>query len=139
MLALLLSQISFAQDTTSAEEAPALTGYVWASEPLKPVRWLGSTVTVTDVELNERVEVVQVDGDMVRIRKNLNFGWVSASALTAIDPTTVEMPELGLELGEPGEVTLIPEEAPEPSDPAAAEDAAEDEAPAEDAAEDDAQ
>lgn len=136
---MLLSQITLAQDTTSPEAAPELTGYVWATEPLKPVRWQGSTVSVTDVELNERVEVVLVDGDQVRIRKNLNFGWVAASALTAIDPTTVELPELDLDLGAPGEITMIPEEAPEPADPAAApaeEEAApaEDEAAAEDAA-----
>ena len=119
MTALLFSLFAFAQDATEAGDAAPLTGYVWATEPLKPVRWPGSTVTVTDVELNERVEVVLVDGDMVRIRKNLDFGWVPTSGLTAIDPITAELPELGLDLGAPGEVTLIDEEAPEPATPEA--------------------
>ena len=117
MTALLLSLISFAQDAPEAGASLVLSGYVWATEPLKPVRWPGSTVTVTDIELNERVEVVLVDGDLVRIRKNLDFGWVPASALTAADPTAIELPELELDLGEPGEVTLINEEAPEPPTP----------------------
>ena len=48
------------------------------------------------------------------VRKNLAFGWVPASALTATDPTTLELPDLDFDLGAPGEVTLVPEEAPEP-------------------------
>ncbi|MFT5687138.1 MAG: hypothetical protein ACI8RZ_008095 [Myxococcota bacterium] len=115
MTALLLSFFAFAQDATEAGTDPApLTGYVWATEPLQPVRWPGSTVTVTDIELNERIEVVLVDGDQVRIRKNLDFGWVPTASLTAEDPTAVEIPELELDLGAPGEVTLIDEEKPEP-------------------------
>jgi hypothetical protein len=113
MTALLLSLLSFAQDTT-AQAALPLSGYVWATESLKPLRWPGSTVTVTEVAQDERVEVVLVDGGLVRIRKNLDFGWVPAASLTASDPTALEIPDLDLDLGEPGEVTLIDEEAPEP-------------------------
>ena len=121
MTALLLSLLSFAQDAPEATEAPTLSGYVWATEPLQPVRWPGSTATTTEVELNERVEVVFVDGDMVRIRKKLNFGWVPRAALTTTDPTAVEMPDLTFEPGERGDVTLVPEEAaPGASAPVAA-------------------
>ena len=127
MTALLLSLLAIAQDATT--EAPALEGYVWATEPLKPLRWPGSEVTTTEVELNERVEVVFVDGDLVRIRKNLNFGWVPAAALTATDPTAAEAPAFDFNIGDRGDVTLIPEEAPEPAE--GGEEAGGGEAPAE--------
>ena len=114
MTALILSLLSFAQDAPEAAAPGVLTGYVWASEPLKPLRWPSSGVTVGDVELGERVEVVLVDGDQVRIRSGLSFGWVPTSALTATDPAAIELPDLDFDLGAPGEITLIDEEAPEP-------------------------
>ncbi len=78
---MLICSLGLAQEET----APPLSGYVWTTEEVTLSRWLDADLTSGQVSEDTRVEVVLVDGDQVRIRSGLSFGWVP---LTALDPSS---------------------------------------------------
>jgi hypothetical protein len=75
VLFLLLSLISLC----SAEDR-------WATGPTEGVRWPDVKTVSVNLAEGDEVEVMTTKGDLVRVRKGTDFGWVPASSLTNVAP-----------------------------------------------------
>lgn len=65
----------------------------WATAAAEGARWpgggAGAAVTLR-LEPGEEVELLAMEGDLARVRKGADFGWVPASALTEVAPPKPE-------------------------------------------------
>lgn len=103
---------------------------LWAASAAEGVRWPEVTAVSVSLQPGDEVEVLARQGDLVRVRKGVNYGWVQAGTLTDVAPPKPEgVPAEGADLfpGSTGE----PVEGTAPADGAAP---AEGTAPAEGAA-----
>lgn len=60
------------------------THWLSRAEPL--LRWPGAQAVIATLDAGAEVTVVLRDGDQVRVRHGLDFGWVPAEALLAAPP-----------------------------------------------------
>ena len=74
------------EEAAEAPEVEALPAYVYTTEAVTLVRWLGGDAPSAELDAGRRIEVVLEDGDMVRVRSGTDFGWVSRDKLTAEAP-----------------------------------------------------
>ena len=58
----------------------------YATAAVDLARWPGSDVISTALKAGDKVEIVVDDGDLVRVRRGAEFGWVKASALSDTAP-----------------------------------------------------
>ncbi|RME20381.1 MAG: hypothetical protein D6798_20605 [Deltaproteobacteria bacterium] len=75
---------SAARPTLPAIELVAPSTTLTRDVPL--MRWPDSDVEVTRLPAGTEVEVVYREGDRVRVRKDLDFGWVPADAIGTPTP-----------------------------------------------------
>lgn len=62
----------------------------WAAADAEGVRWPDATVVSVKLATGDEVEVLATDGDKVRVRKGVEFGWVAAASLTTVAPAKPE-------------------------------------------------
>jgi hypothetical protein len=65
---------------------------VWAKSSLKGLRWADATLVTFSVEPGTRLEVIAVEGEMLRVREGVRFGWVKASDVQDTAPEPVAPP-----------------------------------------------
>ena len=64
----------------------SLPAYVYTTQAVTLLRWLGNDTPSGQVDAGRRIEVIVEDGDMVRVRSGTDFGWVSRALLTVDAP-----------------------------------------------------
>jgi hypothetical protein len=62
---------------------------MWAAAPAEGVRWPEVTAVSVHLAAGDEVDVLVKKGDLARVRKGTDFGWVPQSALTAEAPAAV--------------------------------------------------
>ena len=67
-------------------ESQALPAYVYTTEAVTLLRWLGNDTPAAQVDAGRRIEVIVEDGDMVRVRSGTDFGWINRDKLTVDAP-----------------------------------------------------
>jgi hypothetical protein len=65
---------------------------VWAKAALKGMRWPDATLVTFSVEPGTRLEVIAVEGDLLRVREGVRFGWVKAAEVQDTAPEPVVPP-----------------------------------------------
>lgn len=88
LLASLVAFPAYAQDAGST---------LFATADVEAKRFPDADTVGPSLSSGDRVTVVYVEGDLVRVTTGREFGWVAASALTATDPSPTP-----LTLGGPG-------------------------------------
>ncbi|MFZ5475855.1 MAG: hypothetical protein ACOZNI_03695 [Myxococcota bacterium] len=67
----------------------ALADTMWAVEPAQGVRWPEVAAVTVTLAAGDEVEVLARRGDLARVRKGTDFGWVAAKSLGADAPAVV--------------------------------------------------
>lgn len=80
------TSIDISADAEVAAAVEGLPAYVYTTEAVTLVRWLGDDASSAQVDADRRIEVVLEDGEMVRVRSGTDFGWVSRDKLTTDAP-----------------------------------------------------
>ena len=65
-----------------------LPQYVWTTAEVKLKRWPDAEAISATLAPDRKVEVIYEDGDWVRVRDVLNFGWAPRASLTATAPAS---------------------------------------------------
>jgi len=69
-------------------EAPS---NAWATDSVDMQRFAGADTKVGTLSSGDKVEVLVIDGDLARVRKEVIFGWVPLDKLSTDEPTAEEM------------------------------------------------
>jgi hypothetical protein len=89
----------------------ALAETMWANAPAQGVRWPDAAAVTVTLAAGDEVDVVVKKGELARVRKGTDFGWVPQSVLSADAPAAVPADALA----PPGE---LPPFTVEPTTPA---------------------
>lgn len=95
MWMLLLSLVAHAQDA-----APAAGDTRWVAADVEAARFFDSDAHKVSLTANDEVQIVMVDGERARVRKEGSYAWVALTALTAEAPE-VETPAISPGLSSP--------------------------------------
>lgn len=86
---------------------------LWAASAAEGARWPDAAVVTVRLEPGDEVEVLARKDDKVRVRKGVDFGWVAATALTAVAPAA-PAPDPTAEGGALPDFTVTPAEPAAP-------------------------
>ncbi len=121
MLALMLFLgLSLAQEPAATPAVPApppqieqVASTATLTRDVTLVRWPDGDAAVTSLPAGTEVEVVMQEGDKIRVRKDLDFGWVAADAVGTQAPAA--LPDSAAS-GDAASGDAAPADAPPPAD-----------------------
>ncbi len=80
---------------------PAPAAHVWVREDVPLKRWPDADTTVATLEAGTEVEVVVDDGELLRVRRGTDFGWIPA-AVASREPVQVGEADQPGDAAQPG-------------------------------------